>query len=396
MMEEDKKEVVEEIPGFEGINFGDFAEGSLADPEISNQSSDKPEVSIDDILNTVEETGDTQENTDEGKPPVSNETETADILDGDSTSAVDKETSSSAPVPLVELALAINEAGGLASFDEEAFKEAIKTEGPAKAAMALIQDGIEGGLQAAVEEKFKTLTPDEQENFTANQMGVNPVEYNEIKNDIKILTELSSEALDDDEVAEKVLRYNYQLTTKWGAEKIEKKIQQVKDLDELTDEAKESIPDLITTRKEALSILENTAANHRASRIGNVKKEIETLKELIYSTDEIIPGVKYNKSTQQKIEKMITSSIKGKDGRQTTPLWAKRDEDPHKFDMAIAYFIENGGLDKQFKVGTTKSKTAAFKELENKMSKTTSQMDSIQVHEGVQGLRNSVNDLKNL
>jgi len=97
------------------------------------------------------------------------------------------------------------------------------------------------------------------------------------------------------------------------------------------------------------------------------------LKQEITKTEEIIPGLKLNKQVRDKILQNITTPVKTlEDGRQLNAVMVKRGENPVKYAILEAYFVEQGFFDGKFDKFVAKAKSKATSELEKAITGDTS------------------------
>lgn len=358
-----KKQEEESLDVFADVDFGDLADSSTDSfvTEIQNENSDKdlPGDSLDTLLGGILKEKDNDVET----HPLEDITSTEKKGETTLTTTVEDEDASSSALNAVKIAKAFYEEGGLSTFDEEEFLKIAKEESPGKALMTMLQKEIDHNI----EEYKKTLSPEDRARAEANELGIDAQELQTIESDIKILQGLSDEQLEDPKVRATLLQYYYQSTTKFSPERISKEIKRLEDLEEAEEEVKTILPELIKVRENDLQGIKDKAKEAKEQAIQKEQARIDKYKEVIYKTNEIVPGNKINKTTQAKIEDLILKPVKEVDGRKVSALWAKREEDPQKFDTILAYLMLEGVFDGKWGNINPKSKTQAFQELENSL-----------------------------
>ena len=275
----------------------------------------------------------------------------------------ESEEASSSTLNAVKIAKAFYEEGGLSSFDEEEFLKIAEEESPGAALMKMLKKEVDYNI----EEYKKSLSPEEQARAEAQELGVDPNELQVIQNDIQILSNISDEQLEDADTRAKILKYYYQTTTKFSDSRIEKEIKRLEDLEEAEDEVKNAIPELIKTREADLEGIKTKAKEYQNSLIQKEQERVDKYKTYISDIKEIIPGVKVNKPTLDKIQDAILKPVKEENGRKLNAIWAKREADPIKFDSVLAYLMLEGVFDGKWSGVTSKAKTKAFEELESSL-----------------------------
>lgn len=127
-------------------------------------------------------------------------------------------------------------------------------------------------------------------------------------------------------------------TTKYSDSKIEKEVNRLIDLDELKDEAKESLSELKKFEAEAEETLRKETKKEQLARKEENAKTIKQYEKIVTSTKEIIPGIKLAEKDQVDILNKIINPI-GIDGNGNPVSYIAnlRNTDPFSFDTAITY-----------------------------------------------------------
>lgn len=407
---------------FDEVNFGDLVstDGELdisktdledKESEVENNSNDEEEeedeskIDLNDfsdvLRNNEDDVGSNdnaydEENLNEDKSTsVEDESEDDDKTTNELEDKKDETSTSSALTNALAIAKAFNEEGGLTSFNEEEFIKLAKEESPAKALIQMLKSEVE----ANISEYKESLDPDKKLAFEANELGINAQELASIQEDIKILNNITEETLDNPEARDTLLRYYYKNTTKFSDEKIEKKIKLLEDLDTAKEEVLEAIPELISIKENELTSKKEEAKTLKEKELEKEKNLMNKYKEYVDSTSEIIPGVKINKQTKNKIIDLInTPKKKDSKGKLLNGIAAKRLEDPIKFDTILGYLILEGAFDGKFNFNAKNAKNKAFTELEESLrtSRKSSSSSSYSNFGRSTGFKDSIKEMEKL
>jgi len=155
--------------------------------------------------------------------------------------------------------------------------------------------------------------------------------------------------------------------------KADRLVETYEDMDSLLDEAKDSLEGLKEYHKKAQ---EEAVANQKAQQKQmeeNNAQLINNIKSTIDNTEEIIPGIKLNKSTREKTFNAMTQIVDNdENGAPVNYIMSLRAKDPLKFDMKLAYVAQlTNGFSDWSKITKT-SKTNATKDFEKALTSNTS------------------------
>ena len=272
----------------------------------------------------------------------------------------DKDDPSSKAVFSVVLGQDLMDRGVLSSFDAEEIAKISKEKGEAEAVSAI----MEAQAKATSEELKNSYDSNYQDYLALLQGGVSKQEatgLQQLESFQKSLEGVDLKTEDDTSVAARkdLLTVNYRLNTNFSEEKIQKMVQ--KSYDEGTDleeieEATSGLKDYIS--KERTNVVE--AGKQRELQATQSREKLETdYKSFINSTEEYFKGETVTKKTKDSIEKILFTPVKTANGT-TNELWAKRDQNPIKFDSKMAYlhsigYFDDKPLDKFVKNATTKA-----------------------------------------
>ena len=251
----------------------------------------------------------------------------------------------------------LKEQGTLTDLNEEELQTTLKDKGQTGALEYLIQKEID----THKEEVKNTYDEATKRFFELVEGGVDEGDAAEIIKSSTALANITDAQIEENEDLRKGLlteMYKMQMPGA-DAKRINKAVANHIALGEDVEEAKlakQELVKLIANREvEVKKAAEQERTTAEQNRVENLKK----LHETIEAIDEIIPGQKINKITKQKIEDFITKPAKEVNGKPVNGIWAKRAENPVKFDATLAYMLITGAFDgkawdKVTKVATTK------------------------------------------
>ncbi len=176
---------------------------------------------------------------------------------------------------------------------------------------------------------------------------------------------LTDEKLKDSIDTQKAVYTEYlKKTTKYSTSKIEKEVSRLLDADELETESKEALKDLKTFEAEAEETIRRETKKEQEKRKEENSALIKKYEKLAKETNEIIPGLKLDeKAKTEMLKRTITPIGIDGNGNPVTYIQSIRNEDPHRFDLALNYFVElTKGLTDFSKI-TTSVTTKATKDL---------------------------------
>lgn len=144
--------------------------------------------------------------------------------------------------------------------------------------------------------------------------------------------------------------------------------------DAIIEEAKESLVSLKLTQEKELVKLQAEREKQKAAAEAKQEAIDNDLKNSIYSSKEIIKGIKVDKATQEQVYKSITQVVgEGPNGVMENKLMRDRREDPINFDTKLYYLYEMTNGFKDFSKLVSKSQTKAMNLLEDSLRQTSFQ-----------------------
>jgi hypothetical protein len=281
--------------------------------------------------------------------------------------------SDSTTSPIVSFASALHEKGVISSFDKEKFEKAMEENDEEGAYEALFET-----LNSELEERslsfLNQLNDNQKEYLLALKNGIPEKDFIESKTKNLEYTKITKSDLEEDiTLQRKVYKEFLKMTTKFSEEKIDKLVSQKEALDELYEEATDALPELQNAHK---SFIERTLQENRAKEEAAIKANeemVKRLKENIENTTEIIPGIKLNKTIQEKVFKSMTTPVyeDPNTGALVNAVVAKRMENPIEFEKRLHYlFILTKGFE-DFSAITGNVKSSAVRKLKEQLDKNT-------------------------
>lgn len=234
--------------------------------------------------------------------------------------------------------------GVISEFDEEELVKIAETDGE----VGVLKYLLELSKDKIYEEAKALYGSDKQELlefFELKDAGVDGEVAKELvfqKSNLDKLTKDSLEGEDKEELRKSILTQHLKLTTRFSDKKIKDTVEDLVSLGKDEAEAVEALEELKVLNKQQIETAKKQVEEQEKARIQAINKYQTELKEYIYGLTEIIEGQKINKSTQQKMEKLLLDPVKDAQGNVTNGLWAERAKDPKKFEAHLAYLLTSG------------------------------------------------------
>lgn len=262
--------------------------------------------------------------------------------------------------PLAPFAAALVE-DGILSIDLDEFNKLETAEEQATALLEAQRNTIDEGIDKGVTEWVDSLPDLAKRAIDAIVEGV-PLEkvLNSISN-IDTFSRITDKELQDENTQKQI--YGQYLKTKgFDDKKIERMITKSVDTDSLLEDAKDALEELKVYESKYLEQEKEVSKKREEQKQESYKVYIRGLQESIEETNEIIPGVKFNKQTKQNIFESMTKIV-GNDsnGRPVNIIGKIRDENPIEFDKKLHYYATLGLFDKKpkfdkiFSIGKSKA-----------------------------------------
>ena len=286
--------------------------------------------------------------------------------------------------PFLSFATALSEEGVLSSFTQEEYAQLVEESGSeAEALIELNRRTIEAEIDAYKEEseaEYKAF-------LEARDAGVDLNDWAQVQDNKKRFAKIADEELDSNDKLQKQLITEDLKRRGFEDADIVDTLESYEDTNKLSGMAKKALKNLKKFEDEREESLKTAAVENERKAVQAAKQQVEDLKKEITKVDEIIPGLQLNKQVKDKILQNITTPVKTlDDGRQLNAVMVKRADDPIKYAILEAYFVEQGFFDGKFDKFVAKAKTNAVKELESKITGDTS------YHAGKAALSNTGSD----
>lgn len=260
-------------------------------------------------------------------------------------------------------ASALHEEGVLPSINPEEFAKLPKEE-KTRALIEAVKTEMSNGLENWVDSLPVQL----------KKALINYTEGVSLKDIIESdATEVTFGSITDDKLQEnadirkKVIKQDL-LMKGHDAATAEKFAQRSVDLGEDLEDSRQSLKNILVSENSRMESKRQEEKARQKHFEESKAKQIESIKNDIYNTQEIIPGIKLNKVVHDKLFKKLTTIV-GEDveGRPYNAIMEKRSKNPVAWDKKLAYYDELGLFEDKpdfTKINST-FKTQAIKKLEN-------------------------------
>lgn len=254
------------------------------------------------------------------------------------------------------------EEGVLPSITDEEFDKLVEELGsPTEALVEFTRRSI----LADIEEYKNSAEGDYKSFLEARDAGLDLNQWADIQEAKSYYSSITSEKIDDDEQLQKDLITEQLRFRGIPDDEIEETIEAFETTGKLADNAKKAHKNLIKFAEQQEIKLKEDKVKRDAEQQKQREESIKTLRKEVDAVVEIIPGMKINKQTKDKIFKNITTVVKtGANGEQYNAAMAKRAEDPIKYALIENYLLELGVFDGKWDKVVARAKTKATTELE--------------------------------
>ena len=291
---------------FEGVDL-DFLAGSEEPVEASKSPEEGGTVDTADI---AEQDGQKVEKPDADAELgfeldyIANLDEHGDVVEGEEDKEIDEgkrtpESKGLSSSPLTSLTSALHEEGVLSSLSEEELAE-IKSG----------EDLIEAVRGQIRQNEYSDLTDDKKEYLEALRSGVPDANYRQAKQSADMYSKIEESSLeaDDAENFRKSLIVNDFLAKGFSQDDADKYAQRSLDLGEDIGDAKSALNRLQKSEQENISKMSAQAKAQQKAAEEAQGQRINDLKQKVNSSNEIVPGVKFNQQTKDKVFDLMTST----------------------------------------------------------------------------------------
>ena len=220
--------------------------------------------------------------------------------------------------------------------------------------------------------EFSDLNDLQKQALEAMRNGIDLEEYKQIKSIEQQVMQITPEMLEENEELRRNVILQDFLDKGFQPERAEGLTQKIFDLSEDGAEAEAALGSIQTRYKEQVQKTIDDAKAKAKAQKDKEKKELQTLKNKVLETEEVIDGIKINETVRQNIYNSMTKVVGYDDsGRPLNALLKAKSEDPINFEIRLHYLyhITKGFTDFGKIKATEKSKAA--KELEAVLRNTT-------------------------
>lgn len=279
-------------------------------------------------------------------------------------------TNSSSPSnAMLVFAKTLEQEGLISDFSDEDFTKLVEETGsPTNAIVELVNKTI----GATIEQHINSQDSEYQEFVRMRDSGVDLNEYAKITKKANSYNSYKLEDVREDvELQKKVIREH--LTLKGiDKEEIDDTIENLEDTNKLSKRAETALNTLKEYREKELRKLEEQTAKQEQLKQEEMQQQLANIRKEIDSSNEIVPGIKHNKQTKDKLFDMITKPAGVIGGQSVNAITMKMHENPTKFNLILAEMIRLGVFDGKWDSITKVSKTKAITDLEKVVNSNTS------------------------
>ena len=258
------------------------------------------------------------------------------------------DSSDSSSSPFLAFAKDRSDEGVFLEFTDEDWKELVeRNEGDESAALKELSNiSMQEMVKSGVDSFKESLSDEERNLYEAKEKGLPVDEYSTAKRNFDKYSKITEDSISDDvELQEDLVSKSLEIRG-FSPEEITEEIEGYKALENLELKAKKALKIVPTAYKNKMVGLEEGAKSAEESRQNGIRQRVAKMKGLIEQTPEIIPGIKLNKTTREKIMKSMTVPVaKGKNGEPLNPVTATRAKNPEAFEMMIHYYHSLGLFD---------------------------------------------------
>lgn len=273
---------------------------------------------------------------------------------------------SSSSSPFKPFAKALSEEGFLSSFEDEEFDKLVEELGSES---EVLMELSRRAIIQEIDEYKNSAETDFKEFLQARDSGIDLNEWASVYEAKKTYTSIDEEKIEADEDLQKSLVAQNLRYRGMPEDEIEDAIEAYETTGKLVDNAKKAHKNLIKAVEQQETKLKEDKVKQEEKLKKDREETLKTLKKEVDAIVEIVPGIKINKQTKDKLYNNITSPIKeGPNGEPMNLAMVKRAENPLKYAIIENYLIEMGVFDGNWDKISTRQKTKAISELEKVLS----------------------------
>jgi hypothetical protein len=305
-----KKEVIVETDEFD--LFGDDG-GSFNDVDMDN---------LQDMDDDPDEEDDEPEN-DEPEIKVKSTKKTiANIDDTDD----DEESFDDGDKTAFRIFAEMQREKGLIDFKDEDFEDSEEF------LMDRVQETIATNIANGIEEYKKSLPAEVKDIIDNYEEGVGLDSIIQNKKALDYYEKITDDKLENDDKLQENLVREYYKEKGFSDEKIDKKIARLKVNEDLEDEAKEALEEIVEIKKSELDQIKETQKNAEANKVKEYETWAESFKKDVNGRAEILKGIPVSAKDKQELQDAILKF----DKQGKNEMMRMREADPD-FDLKVLY-----------------------------------------------------------
>lgn len=334
----------------------------------STKPSDELDININDVFS--------KSDTSEDEEPESKELEEDQSTEKPSESPVPDSTKDTNNSPTLLFAKYLSERGHLTTFDESEFLKTLEEKGEEDALADLWNNEAEHIRNNLLE----TYQEDVREYMEALDSGVDKNTAKDLVSTKKFFQEIDKSVIEEDDkedLRKQILSHRYKITTNFDDKKIAKLVDRAVSLGEDVEEAQEALDELVQYYDTAIKTEKQNALKAEEDNRTKAQEELTSLKNKVKELKEIVPGITLTPKEKEKIIDKLTKPVKEVNGVPLNAIWAKRQEDPFKFDTVIAALDEIGVFDGKWDKLIKKGKSKIVDDLKRSINSNTSFKTSV-------------------
>ena len=270
------------------------------------------------------------------------ETKKEDLIDiptGENNNTTDSEDKIETPdneadsSPILPFASLLQEKGFLPHLDMDEFSN---EEDPVDALTSAIRNEISIANESFINSFPKELI--DMAKAVANGVPVSQLKESKLK-ELEYTTIREDKLAEDVNLQKKLVR-NYLKEKGFKDAKIEREVTRYEDLGDLETEAKDALEELKTISKEKQEYAKYEYAERQKQLEAQNKQLLGNIHNSIETTEEIIPGLKMNKTVKDNIYATMTQIVdQDANGTPMNGIMSARAQDPVAFDTVVSYLI---------------------------------------------------------
>lgn len=211
-----------------------------------------------------------------------------------------------------------------------------------------------------------------EDGYNALEKGISLSEYQSHQDSIQTLDSITDDVIENDlELAKKIIQQDY-ISQGMDEKRVMRILKKSIDLGDETviEDAKESLESLKVIEARRLEQLAEQRQQQQLQQKQYQEKIDNDLKNAIYNKDEIINGMKLNKTVKDRVYNAITKIVAtNENGIAENKLMRDRRENPIEFDTKLYYLYEITNGFKDFSKIVSKSESKATATLEEHLRK---------------------------